>query len=222
MWLQGPVGYGIVLLIGYVVGWVELGQRYSDTPVRVLSWPAAWLYLGTNAFAAGLGLMLVRAFHWTFGQTGTALEIVQVLAAGCGAMALFRTRLFTAAHSSQQGTVTLVWSPATLLEGILNISDRQARRAQARDRIRAAQKVTSMNWAEAEELASIILAAMGVGGDEQKEFAKDFRSLVKNPDGHPDELRVRLLGVAILKFAGPSVLLDAIAQHQVAHRLARQ
>jgi hypothetical protein len=212
MWLQGWTGYGIAAFIGYVVGWVELGQRYSDTPMRVLRWPAAWLYLITNAVAALLGLVITRAFHWTFGQAGDALQIVQVLVSGLGAMALFRAKLFTAAQAADDGGVKLVWSPASLLEGILNIADRQARREQARDRIRATRQMAALTWAQAERLAPIVLAAMGTGSEEQKEFAKDFNALVKNPDGYSDDLRTRLLGLAVSKFAGPAVLRDAISE----------
>jgi hypothetical protein len=212
MWLQGWAGYAVAGLIGCVVGWVELGQRYSDTPIRVLAWPAVWLYLTTNASAALLALALVRAFHWDFGQVGDARQVVQVFGSGVGAMTLFRTRLFTAAQAGDDGLVKLVWSPATLLEGVLKIADRQARREQASDRIQATQQMATLTWQDAEQLAPIVLAAMGTGGDEQEEFAKDFVSLQKNPEGYNEDLRVKLLGVAILKFAGPRVLLDGIRQ----------
>jgi hypothetical protein len=209
MWLQGWISYSVVALLGLMVGSVELAQRYADTAARFLTWPAAWLYLVTNAFAAALALILVHTLNWSFGQTGNAVEIVQVLVAGCGAMALFRARLFTTASSSR-GAVKFVRSPATLLEGLLLVSDRQARRTQARDRIRATQRMKFLTWTQAEELAHIVIIAMSIGGADEREFAKDFKALVKNPEGLSDELRVQLLSVAILKFAGPRVILDAI------------
>jgi hypothetical protein len=206
--LQGWAGYLAAATIGCVIGWIELGQRYSDRPVGVLAWPAAWLYLATNVAATQLALAVTRTFGWSFGQSGDAREVVQVLGSGLGAMLLFRTRLFTAAQADE----AFVWSPATLLEGTLKIADRQARREQARDRIQATQEMAKLTWKQAEELAPVVLAVMDMGGDEQKEFAKDFKALVKNPEGYPDTLRVQLLGVAILKFAGPKVLLEAIRQ----------
>jgi hypothetical protein len=161
--MQGWVGFLAAAGIGGILGWAEIAQRYSDTPIGVLLWPPAWLYIGTNVAASVAALAIVRSLDWTFGQTDlTTRETVQVLVAGFGAMALFRTRLFTAGQSaSTDGDVRFLWSPATVLEGILRIADREARKTQGRKRLRAVRSLRRITWEQAKELPPIVTGHHG-------------------------------------------------------------
>jgi hypothetical protein len=130
-----------------------MAQRYGDSPIGVLLWPPAWLYIGTNVVASVAALAIVRTLDWTFGfgqASPTARATVQVVVAGAGAMALFRSRLFTGAQrASAAGEVKFLWSPASVLEGILKIADREARKTQGGNRLRAARAVRAITWQQA-------------------------------------------------------------------------
>jgi hypothetical protein len=217
--MEGWAGFLVAAAIGGIVGWVEMAQRYSDAPSHVLLWPAAWLYIGANIAASLAALGLVRSLHWTFGQTDpTSRATIQVLVAGFGAMALFRSRLFTAAQPIATGSeVKFLWSPATLLEGMLKIADREARKTQGRSRLRAARTVSKLTWADVRKLPPIVLALMESdefdtrAQEQAAEFARDVKACEKNPEGYSDDQRKLMLGVRIVRFAGARVLREAIA-----------
>jgi hypothetical protein len=130
---------------------------------------------------------------------------------------LFRSRFFTAAKpSAAAGEVRFVWSPATVLEGILRIADREARKVQGRERLHAAGSVRKLTWEQAKELPPIVLYIMASDADQEldvqraTEFGRDVKVLEKNPEGFTDEQRKLLLGVRIVRFAGARVLKEAV------------
>src|SRR4051794_7891112 len=91
--------YFIVALVGGVLGMCELLSRYRDEPWRaVVSWTAL-LYILINAGASLLALFLVNVWKPTFGLNptidGAKLQIIWILVAGLGAMAFFRSSIFT-------------------------------------------------------------------------------------------------------------------------------
>jgi hypothetical protein len=161
----------------------------------------------------------VRTLHWTFGQSDLDTRAtVQVLVAGFGAMALFRSRLFTVARpSATDGEVTFLWSPSTVLEGVLKIADREARKSQGRSRLRALRTMQHLTWKETRELPPIVLAIMAGDtdhvADEERavEFAADIAALEKNPEGYSENQLKLMLGVRVVRFAGVQVLQEAIA-----------
>jgi hypothetical protein len=106
-----------------------------------------------------------------------------------------------------------LWSPAALLEGVLEIADRQAKRRQAKERIGMAciQELSSMPWTEVLQLTTYVLAALGTKVEEQTEIARDIKALQKNVDGLADWRRNELLGLSIVELAGPGVLDAAVA-----------
>jgi len=77
-------------------------------------------------------LALIHAFGWTFGVTsgGAALRWTQVGVAGTGAMALFRTSLFTV-HA---GDRDIGVGPSSLLQIFRDAADRGVDRLRAQDR----------------------------------------------------------------------------------------
>jgi len=214
MSLPGWTGYVIAALVGFLVGWVELALRYSDAPQRVLTWGSAWAYLLTNAGASAFALVVLRTFHLDFHLAGPGRELVQVLVAGIGAMTIFRAKLFTASEGTDQGEVKLVVSPSTLLERILAIGDEQVERRQAEARLAVLPVVDKLTWTQAQMLVPLLIKAKGTRSKRAKakvaELAKEHRTLLQNPQGWPDWLRVRLLGMAIVNYAGPKLLRKSI------------
>ena len=118
-----------VAAIGGIVGWTELAQRYRDRPTGPLrTWPGN-TYILVNILASLGALALVR--HLDLGTgIGLPLPVAQVLIAGAGAMAFFRSAFFTV----RLRDTDLPLGPAAILQVILNASDR------AYDRERAAQR----------------------------------------------------------------------------------
>ena len=90
--------FALAALLGFLVGLAELVSRYRDAPQQVLYIRPAWLYLALNGAASALvlalALALAHTYGWTFGASPGSLRWTQVLVAGVGAMALFRTSLF--------------------------------------------------------------------------------------------------------------------------------
>jgi hypothetical protein len=90
--------------IGAFVGTGELISRYRDAPARALRCPPALLYIAVNSAAACAAYGLVDAFDLTFGAApGSPTRWTRVLVAGFGAMALFRSSLFTVRVGEQGG-----------------------------------------------------------------------------------------------------------------------
>jgi len=207
MWLRGLAGYAIVAVIGAIVGWIELARRYGDRPFGLLTWPASWLYLVSNALAALLALLLVRVLQWDLGLESDAREILTVLASGFGAMVIFRSRVFTAATpQARDGHVEQLFAPARLFEEVLEIADRQASHKQTVERwelITSAAKIPS--WEEAKARAVLVLHSMP-RGQSRTALARNVRALNVNAQGFDDKLRVQLLGVAVIDAAGRQML----------------
>lgn len=91
--------YVAVALLGGLVGAGELSSRYRDAPGRALYTRPVLFYILLNIAASVIALALTHTFGWTFGASGkpgdATVRWTQVLVAGIGAMALFRTSLFT-------------------------------------------------------------------------------------------------------------------------------
>src|SRR3982750_2744912 len=126
--------YLIVVAIGASVGIGELVARYRDDPTRALGSFPALIYVVLNAAAAAGALALVQAFGWKFGAADGSSELrwTRVLVAGFGAMALFRSSLFTARVGNQDVGV----GPSTFLQVVLTAADRAVDRRRARARAR--------------------------------------------------------------------------------------
>lgn len=116
----------IVGALAGLVGFAELLGRYRSDPSFALKTLAAWTYIGINA-AAGVGaLYLVRAFNWRFGQT-TNVDLWRILVAGFGAVALFRSSLFT----TRVGSTDVNVGPSIVLGTLLDACDRNVDRKSA-------------------------------------------------------------------------------------------
>src|SRR5712691_9394212 len=124
--------FAAVAILGALVGGGELVSRYRDAPARALyNWPAA-IYIALNIAASVAALALIRIYGWTFGVTsgGAAPRWTQVGVAGAGAMALFRTSLFTV----RAGDRDIGVGPSSFLQIFRDASDRAVDRLQAKAR----------------------------------------------------------------------------------------
>lgn len=194
--------------LGGVVGVGELAARYRDSPSRSLLEPAAALYIVFNIAASCGALAIVRVFDWTFGAAdGVQQDLLQAMIAGAGALALLRTKLFSASY--QGGSYA--WGPSRVLEQLLGVADRQVDRSQAEHRSRTVSEVMSdVSFGKAK--ATLPAYALGllenVSEEEQKRLASDVKALIDD-QAMSEEAKAQLLGLAVIRLTGPELLSTA-------------
>jgi hypothetical protein len=195
------------VLLGILVGLAELVSRYRDAPQSVLYKPPALVYLALNGAASGLALALIRAYGWTFGAAADTARWTQLLVAGVGAMALFRTSLFTV----RAGDHDIAVGPATFLQIFRDAADRAVDRLRASDRsLQVGDLMDGLDYKKASEgLIPYCLALMqNVPDDEQQKLVQGVKLL----DTEPIEpaIKVRILGLLLMNVVGPDVLTAAV------------
>ena len=201
------IDFAAAALLGILVGLAELVSRYRDAPQSVLYKPPALVYLVLNGAASGLALALIRAFGWRFGAGADTVRWVQLLVAGVGAMALFRTSLFTV----RAGDRDIAVGPATFLQIFRDAADRAVDRLRARARsLHVGKLMDGVDYGKASEgLIPYCLALMqNVPDDEQKKLVQAVKLL----DAEPIEpaVKVRILGLLLMNVVGPDVLTAAV------------
>ena len=132
--------FAIVVALGALIGIGELISRYRDDPASVVMTPPGIIYLMLNASAAAAALALIRLYGWSFGievDDTEKLRWVQVLVAGLGAMALFRSSLFNVRIGNQDIAV----GPNTFLQVALTATDSEVDRQRAARRAKLVAKI---------------------------------------------------------------------------------
>lgn len=201
--------YVIVALIGGLVGTGELISRYRDAPTAALLTAPASVYVGVNAGASLAALGLIRVFGWNFGQTdgSDAARWLQVLIAGFGAIALFRSSLFLV----RAGDTDVGVGPSSFLQILLSAADRAVDRKRANARAKAvAELMRGVSFEKAvTALPTYCLALMqSVAAEEQENLATDVRELSQAP--MDDAVKVLNLGLRLMNLVGPTTLKEAV------------
>jgi hypothetical protein len=133
-------GY-LAFILGGFVGAGELMARYRDAPFGSLVRNPSFVYIGVNALAATVAFFLINVFGWTFQdvapESPAAATALQVLVAGFGAMALFRSSLFIARIGEQEVGI----GPSIVLQTVLNAADAGVDRESAKARAPAVEKI---------------------------------------------------------------------------------
>lgn len=198
-WLWVPV-------IGLLVGVVELVAGYRDNPGRALRTAPALFYMAINAVACLLCLtILVRVKpSWIFvGQDTGLQQLYLILAAGFGAVAIFRSSIFKL--KSPDGEIAV--GPAIVLDTLLAASDRGVDRQVAAPRsakIHELMKDVSFDRAKVALPTYCFALMQNVGVNEQKAIADQVNALSETPMA--DQLRTLNLGLALLNVVGEHVL----------------
>src|ERR1043166_4607068 len=125
--------------LGALVGASELVARYRDSPERALWTIPATLYVLINAAASTTALYVIAYFGIVKGESSERIIITQIFVAGFGAMAFFRTSIFTYRVGDQDIGI----GPVAFLQVILKASDR------AVDRLRADARAAAVETAMA-------------------------------------------------------------------------
>lgn len=206
------VNYLIAFLIGALVAVGELVSRYKDDPVRAVYSVPAGVYVAVNGLASAGALALIHIFNWNFGATDGQIRIIQVLVAGFGAIALFRTSLFNVTVTDQVIGV----GPSVLLNVILTAADRAVDRRRALDR---SQKVAEiMKDVSFEKSAdSIRLFCFGLMQNAlpaEKDAIVTTISNLRDPlnNSVPDQVKSYIFGLSLLGLVGEKVLRDSVRQ----------
>ncbi len=195
-------------LIGGVVGATELLSRYRDEPIRVLWTRPALFYVAVNALSSAGALLAIRTFGWTFGVTSQAVgeavvRVWEVLVAGFGAMALFRSSLFTVRVGDQDVAV----GPHRVLQIILGVLDRAIDRRRGEERSGAVVRIMEeVSFAKAQTaLPTYCLKLLqNVPSEEQEELGNKV-SDIEELD-LDDRIKALMLGLAVMNVAGEEVL----------------
>jgi hypothetical protein len=199
---------GVALASG-LVGASELVERFRDEPLRALRTRPALLYVVLNGVAAVVALLLIRAFDFTFGTdaNGRPLRLTQAIAAGFGAVVFLRSAVFVV---SQQDESDKAYGPGLLFERFLRAAvERIDRvRAIARDKeIDRAMKDLSFEEA-VEALPPLVVGFLPNAADEARRKLEQAVDDLRASDLR-SEVKLRLLGHAVLFFGGSGVLKKA-------------
>jgi hypothetical protein len=199
--------YEAVAVMGASVGTAELLTRYRDAPSYVLLSPPGLFYVLINAAAAVGALGLILTFGWTFGAEGGGADATQVLVAGFGAMALFRSSLLTVKVDKSDVGI----GPSSVLSIIMAASDRSADRLRAADRAgRVSEIMQGVSYKAAHEsLPTVAVNLMqNLSPAEEVGLQADLDAL-KSHDHLPDETKCLLLGLKLTNVVSTEVLLAA-------------
>ncbi|WP_168029234.1 hypothetical protein [Falsiroseomonas selenitidurans] len=204
---KGPVAqYAAVAFFAGAVGFGELIARYRDDPSRLFGMRPAAAYIGINLAAGIVALALVQEFA-VIGP-GPNQSVTEALLAAFGAIAFFRTSLFTA----RVGDTDVGIGPSTMLKTFLEGSDRLVNRSQASDRADAvAATMEGIDFEKAKAtLPTFCLGLVeGLSSDEQRELGEQIARLDTDTKVVASA-KARILGVYLLRQVGATVLERAV------------
>jgi hypothetical protein len=204
------LAYVIVAALGALVGSGELVSRYKDAPAGALRTTPAIFYVLINIAASVCALFLIRVFNWHFGVTtgDEPVRWTQVGIAGTGAMALFRSSLFTV----HMGDRDIAVGPISFLQVFRDAADRAVDRLRAEARGNTVSDLmTGIDYAKAfEGLPPYCLALMqNVSDEDQQKLLQALALLDKDPT-IDTAIKVRILGLQLMNVVGPNVLTAAV------------
>lgn len=198
-------------LIGAAVGTGELVARYRDAPFKAIITGPGIVYVSINAVAGGAAFVLIRAFRWEFGVDPSnpfALVATQILVAGFGAMALFRSSLFTV----RVGNSDVAIGPSSFLTIILDAADREVDRARARDRALSVKRImTGVLYQKARLSLPLACFALlqNVPAEEQQRVQKEISDLDGDTEV-PEHTKLVALGLTLMNVVGELALEAAV------------
>jgi hypothetical protein len=166
------------------------------------------IYVSINILASLGALLFVHVFRWTFGAASPdSIRAYQVLVASFGAIAFFRTSLFTATT----GDSTIGVGPSVVLASLLDAADREVDRYRATDRSEdVVRLMRNVSFVKAEQaLPTYCLALLqNVPDEEQTALRRAVDALAGSV--MDDRLKALSLGLQLMNIAGVDVLTAAV------------
>ena len=202
-----------VLMLGVLVGFIELISRYRDAPFRTATTYPGLFYMFINGLVAIGALMLIRLFGWTFipGNSAVDPEVerwTQVLIAGLGAMSVFRSSLLVIGKGDEEVSI----GPSAVLEILLDTIDKEVDRFRAQSRAKTVKALMKdITYEDAKrDLPYICMAMMqNLGQKEGTEIENSPGKAELYPNTTPDVRKLRL-GLILMDVVGEDVLRQAI------------
>ncbi len=204
--------YLMAFILGALFGIAELVSRYRDEPQRALwSW-AAFLYVMVNGLASVGALNLIRVFGWITGGEPLQDAYKQVLIAGLGAMALFRSSLFI----FRIGNSDINFGPVLILQILLGAADRGVDRRRGWSRsleVGDIMKDVSFDKAKALLPTYCFLLMQNLTKEEQEAIGRDIAALdaiIITDQTIANRQKSILLGLRLLNLTGTNLLKQAV------------
>lgn len=206
LWMRDP-NYLLVVAVGGLVGSTELMSRYRDAPFAPLISAPGLFYVGLNAIASALAYFLLGALTDQFSDTSTKTQIYRVLLASVGAMAFFRSGLFTIRLGDDDVPV----GPNLILQVLLAALDRTYDRIRAAPRSREAARIMAGVSFElaAPALPSFCFNLMQNVSDEEQDAVADELAALDTTTMN-DESRTLILGLTLVNVVGTKTLQEAV------------
>jgi hypothetical protein len=202
--------YVIVAILGALVGSGELVSRYRDAPAGAIRTGPALFYILINTAASIVALFVIHVFNWHFGVTSGDAPVrwTQVGIAGTGAMALFRSSLFTV----HVGDRDIAIGPISFLQVFRDAADRAVDRVRAQARSDSVAKLMKgIDYRKAfEGLPPYCLALMQNVPDEDQQKMLQALALLDKDQTIDPAIKVRILGLQLMNVVGPNVLSAAV------------
>ena len=206
----GPWQVLAVIAIGLAVGASELVGRYRDAPSAALRTYAAAAYMIINGMASLFAYAVIVAMGWSFGvASGPQQTWTQILVAGFGSMAFFRSSLFTV----KVGDTDLSVGPGILFQLFLFATDRSCDRQRARRRADpVAEIMRGISFPLAKDaLPTFCFELMqNVPVAEQQGFRQVVDAMAAKAEMR-DGVKVLSLGLMLMNVVGGDVLKSAVA-----------
>ena len=205
--------YLIVMLLGSLVGFVEIISRYPDAPFKTaITWPGL-LYMSVNAVVATTALWLIRLYGGGAlapgGGTNPEIERwTQVFVAGLGAMAIFRSSLLMVGKEGDEVSI----GPNAVLKILLSAIDKEVDRFRGQERAQSVKMIMeSIDYEDAIQDLTVVSKALmqNLSEEDSKkidEAKKKFEILTDLDAG----TRKYLLGLHIMDVVGEDILRQSI------------
>ena len=212
------IDFTVVTLLGFLVGFVEVISRYQDAPFRTAAtWPAL-LYMFVNGSVAAIALWMVRLFGWQFMPENSDPQIVrwtEVIVAGLGAMAIFRSSLFVIGKEDQEVSI----GPNAILDILLNALDKEVDRFRGQERAKIVKDIMEyVHYEDAIMDISVLSKALlqNLSAEDNAKIDEVRKQIEVIVDIDP-AVRKYLLGLRIMDVVGEDVLRQAIGIRGVEH-----
>lgn len=217
LWLPAPADdrwnlrtllqFALVAAMSGLVGFGELVSRYRDQPGKLFASAGAATYVGVNVVAGIGALMLVQEFE-VFKDDAHA-RAKEILLAGFGAIAFFRSSLFTV----RVGGSDVGIGPSAMLKSLLDASDLMIDRWQAGNRsYGAAELMRGVDFDRAKTALPVLcfsLMEQAPTPAQQEAIRKSVDDLAADT-GTAASAKPLLLGVYLIRIVGPDVLATAV------------
>jgi hypothetical protein len=198
----------LVFVLGALVGAGELVSRFRDEPTRAIASVPGLLYLTVNGLASASALVALLTLGWDPApKSAEQTRLLQILAAGFGAMAVFRTALFTVRVSGTDIGV----GPVAFLQIMLAAIDRAVDRKRARERAeRVLAIMDALTFTDLfASLPAFAFALMqNLSPDDKTAISDQVKTLATSP--MPEEAKVLNLGLLLMNYVGEAVLEEAV------------